>query len=175
MVTGLTGLWEKVVRPTLTDYAGDAWFASTRAVVAHLKSSTGVGRRVSRTGNHGNSQPTESLSPEGEIEAAREDMSLAAFAQEYEADFESAESDLVHPSFDKLVHVADAPVGWRDCISRIVGIDPGGGDPTAIVPIGVWKQEKPSALNHGLNWHQYGEYYRRGDASIENIIEYLAS
>jgi hypothetical protein len=51
-----------------------------------------------------------------------------------------------------------------------VGIDPGGGDPTAIVPLGV-----ASGIHGGYadHIHQYGEFYRRGDVTLEMIAGYL--
>ena len=75
-----------------------------------------------------------------------------------------ARTGLVFPEFSPALHVRKAPVGWADCKWRVVGIDPGGGDPTAIVPIGVTQAE---------HMHQYGEFYRRGDVDLEMILEYL--
>ena len=162
MVVDLLALWEKVVRPTLTDLKGDAWFLSTP------RRGSGFEELYRRTDDGWASwqMPTRSnpFIDADEIEAARQGMSDQSFAQEYLADFEASESDLVYPEFDRLVHVKTQATAWADCKWRVVGIDPGGGDPTAIVPLGVDGRE---------HIHQYGEFYRRGDVSIETIAEEL--
>ena len=163
MVVDLVPLWEKVVRPTLTDLEGDAWFLSTP------RRGSGFEELYRREDDDWVSwQMPTSTNPfikPSEIEKARQEMSDQTFAQEYLADFEASESDLVYPEFSRLVHVKDETTAWSDCVTRVVGIDPGGGDPTAIVPLGV------DAQGH---IHQYGEFYRRGDVSLEHIGEYLA-
>lgn len=172
LIPGLKEVWEKSVRPTLTDRKGKAWFISTPR-------RGGTFEELYLKGGEGDwmawkmptmSNPT--IDPD-EIEEAKKNMSESAFAQEYLADFEAADTDLVHPQFEKLRHVKTAPVGWANCKARIVGIDPGGGDPTAIIPIGVWNEGDGKKVNAGLNFHQFGEFYRKGDVSIENIVSYL--
>lgn len=174
LIPGLMAAWEKSIRPTLTDLRGSAWFISTPRRGGTFEE---FYQRGQGAGDEWASWQMPTLSNPYidplEIEAARAGMAAQSFAQEYEADFESSESDLVHPNFDRLVHTRVAQVSWAKCQHRIVGIDPGGGDPTAIVPIGTWKQEAPGALNAGLNFHQYGEFYRRGDVSTEDLIQYL--
>jgi hypothetical protein len=89
------------------------------------------------------------------------------FSQEYPDTAESAFialTGLVYPQFSELVHVVRSAVPWADCKWRLAGIDFGGGDPTAIVPLGV---------QPGENVHQYGEYYRTGPVSVTDIAEYL--
>jgi hypothetical protein len=174
LIAGLRDAWEKSIRPTLTDLRGDAWFISTPRRGGTFQEMYERGQ-VQDPEWASWQMPTSSnpyIDPE-EIEAARAGMSEQSFAQEYLADFEASESDLVHPHFERLMHVQPEPMGWAECNARIVGIDPGGGDPTAIVPIGTWKQTRAEAMNHGLNWHQYGEYYRKGDVSIDSIVTYL--
>jgi hypothetical protein len=61
------------------------------------------------------------------------------------------------------------PIAWEDCLYRAAGVDPGGGDPTAIVPVGIYKGRQG-----GLNFHQYAEFYRRGAVSIDEIAGYLS-
>lgn len=164
MIVGLVQVWEKVLLPTLAFYEGDAWFLSTPRRGGGFETLY----RKSETDDEWSSWtlPTElnPFIPRTEIERARRDNSVENFAQEWEASFEASESDLVYPEFDRLTHVRGPQMGWRDCTWRVVGIDPGGGDPTAIVPLGVTKE----AI------HQYGEFYRRGDVTIETMAEYLA-
>ena len=163
MIVGLVDVWEKVLLPTLAFYEGDAYFLSTPR-------RGGGFEELYRKAEHDPEWASWTLPtalnpfiPRTEIERARRDNSAENFAQEWEASFEASESDLVHPEFDRLAHIRGPRQGWRDCTWRVVGIDPGGGDPTAIVPLGVTRE----AI------HQYGEFYRRGDVTIEAMAEYL--
>lgn len=164
VIAGLVAIWEKVVRPTLADYQGDAWFLSTPRRGSGFEE---LYRRADTDPQWMSwTLPTRLnpfIKPE-EIEAARAGSSAETFAQEWEASFEASESDLVHPAFHVTRHVRPATVRWADCKWRVVGIDPGGGDPTAIVPIGVTDRE---------HIHQYGEFYQRGGVTIEQIADYL--
>jgi len=164
MISGLVNVWERVVRPTLADYIGDAWFLSTPRRGGGFEE---LYRKADDDPEWMSwTLPTRLnpfIAPE-EIERARLGSSAETFAQEWEADFEASESDLVYPEFDRLVHVRGPRVGWADCKWRVVGIDPGGGDPTAIIPLGI------SADEHV---HQYGQFYRRSDVTVEAMAEYL--
>lgn len=166
LVIGLAGIWEKVIRPTLTDYKGDAWFLSTPRRGSEFEAMWKRGQ-----GNHPEWQSWKLTTYDNpfidreEIEAAKGSLSEQAFAQEYLADFEASESDLVFPEFSPETHVRSAPVRWSDCKWRVVGIDPGGGDPTAVVPLGVSPNE---------HIHQYGEFYRKGDVAVDDVIGYVA-
>lgn len=177
MVAGLIAMWDRVVRPTLADYRGSAWFLSTPrrgGGFQELYERRDEGWRSWR-------MPTSTnpfIDPM-EIAAARAGMSEQAYLQEFEADFEASESDLVYV-LDREKTIRTAQVPWAECHWRVVGIDPGGGDPTAIVPLGVTRAmplTKPEGMSEfgALHWfaHQYGEFYRRGDVTIEMIDAYL--
>lgn len=71
---------------------------------------------------------------------------------------------LVYPQFSAARHVCMPTIPWRDCKWRIAGVDFGGGDPTAVIPLGITKKEHA---------HQYGEFYRHGPTTTEDIISYL--
>jgi len=76
---------------------------------------------------------------------------------------------LVFPEFREDLHVVQAhPKAWADYDYRIASIDPGGTDPTAIVPNGVFKTPI------GYSFHQPYEFYRRGGVTTEAIINWLA-
>lgn len=164
MMPGLIDSWELAVRPTLTDHQGDAWFPSTPRRGGGFEE---LYRREETDAEWRTwTMPTWTsphIAPE-EIEAARAGLSPQAFAQEYGAEIEASESDLVYPEFRAALHVKPAPCAWDECTWRLAGIDPGGGDPTAIVMIGV------SPKGHA---HQYGEFYRRGDVTMEAVVTYL--
>lgn len=165
LVVGLAGIWEKVVRPTLTDYKGDAWFLSTPRRGSEFESMWKRGQSEDPEWKSWKLTTYDNpfIDP-SEIEAARQSLSEQAFAQEYLADFEASESDLVFPEFDASIHVRNAVARWAECKWRVVGIDPGGGDPTAVVPLGVSQTE---------HIHQYGEFYRQGDVAIDDVMAYI--
>lgn len=193
-VPGLRHIWEKVMRATLTDYQGDAWFLGTpkrggdfehffrlgqtgeedwhsqRIPTAITRDGTAktevIGTNNPYLALDASGQPDEALAI-AELESARRGLSAEAFASEYLADFEATDSELVY-TLDPNRTVTPAKVAWADCRWRVVGIDPGGGDPTAIVPLGVYVGPDGDRI------HQYGEFYRRGDVTVEMIAEYLA-
>jgi hypothetical protein len=88
IVRNLLSVWENAIRPCLADHRGDAWFLSTPRGLGEFH---GLWMR----GQEGREDwaswkmPTASnpyIAPE-EIEAARNDLSAAAFRQEWLADF----------------------------------------------------------------------------------------
>jgi hypothetical protein len=165
MVMGLRHIWEKVVRPTLTDYKGDAWFLSTPRrgsdfEAFYRKSESDSEWQSWTLTTHDNPHIDRT-----EIEAAKAGLSAQAFAQEYLADFEASDSELVYPEFGKR-HIGAPSALWSECKWRIVAIDPGGGDPTACYLIGVDKNEH-------LNVYA-PEFYRRGDVTPDMLVEFVS-
>ena len=167
LMLGLDVAWGGALRATLIDLAGKALFVSTPrrggAFQAFYDRDFEDWGSMSITTLDNPHLPPEEV-PRTVEEALAAGMSEELWRREIMADFEASDSDLVYPEFNHLVHVRGATVGWRDCKWRVVGIDPGGGDPTAIVPLGVV---------NGESIHQYGEFYRRGDVTIEAMAEYL--
>lgn len=100
------------------------------------------------------------------------EMGLSAFLSECQHEVADARpGTLVFPMFSVEKHVTKAhPVAWRDAKWRVVGVDPGGTDPTAIVPIAVYQRRQSAQLFY----HQPWEFYRRDGASTEDVIAYLA-
>lgn len=177
LIPGLQEAWERSIRPTLTDLRGEAWFMSTprRGGTFEVLFERGQGDDPEWKSWKMPTSMNPFIDP-AEIEAARGSMSEQAFAQEYEADFEASESDLVYPEASMVLHGrASIPVEPAQWLAHIVGIDPGGGDPTAIVPIAVWRDESPTVARSlpTLRFHQHDEFYRRGDVSDEDVILYL--
>ncbi len=76
-----------------------------------------------------------------------------------------ARSGLVFPMFSELRHVRPASIPIAQCRRVVAGVDLGGGDPTAIVILGL-------DANHAV--HQYAEFYQRGPIPIEQIGSFLA-
>lgn len=88
MVRGLLDRWRMAIRPTLTDFRGDAWFFSTPKGSNDFKALFDEAGRKPETWARWQ-QPTASnpfISPQ-EIEDARADLPELAFRQEYLAEF----------------------------------------------------------------------------------------
>ena len=71
---------------------------------------------------------------------------------------------LVYESFSDEKNVRPAPWRWEDSKYRVAGIDPGQGDPFAIIPIGEHADGRS---------HQFGEFYERGTVDYQTAVEYL--
>lgn len=161
----LLAIWERVVRPTLIDFVGDAWFASTPRRGGGFEElfRKGMGNdpewRAWQLPTHLNPHV-----PAEELERAKAEMSDQAYRVEILAEFDAADSDLVY-ELNRAVTLRSAPEPWEATKWKVAGIDPGGGDPTAIVTLGVSRDEQ--------RVHQYHEFYRKGDVTIEHLAEFL--
>jgi hypothetical protein len=89
IVRELRKVWESAIRPTLTDHRGTAWFLSTPRGINNFKTFFDRGMDPEREDWKAWQMPTATnphIAPD-EIEAARLDMTEAAFNQEYLALF----------------------------------------------------------------------------------------
>jgi hypothetical protein len=89
LVRNLRELWETAIRATLADYRGEAWFLSTPRGMNDFKLFFDRGQDLERE-DWGSSQMPTSANPHidpAEIESARDDMTEAAFNQEFLAQF----------------------------------------------------------------------------------------
>lgn len=89
MVAGLGEAWQSVIRPTLADYEGDAWFLSTPRGMNYFRTIYGYGQDPMRPEWASWQKPTSAnpyIKP-SEIEAMRHDLPERRFAQEVEAMF----------------------------------------------------------------------------------------
>lgn len=77
---------------------------------------------------------------------------------------------LVYPQFDPERHVIADPLPWAQCLYRYVGYDLGGGDPTAVVAIGLYR-----ARDGFIKAHQYGEsVWTQGAPDVEDMWAYMS-
>ena len=93
LVKQLRSVWENAIRATLADHRGDAWFLSTPRGMNDFKAFYDRGQDPEREDWASWQMPTSTnphIAPE-EIEAARIDMTEAAFNQEFLAQFVSWE------------------------------------------------------------------------------------
>lgn len=76
---------------------------------------------------------------------------------------------LVYSMFSRDRHVQPAPVPWDACIRRVAGVDWGGGDPTAVVMLGLYRDKS------GMQKiHQYGEFYERGQYDVSDVARFIS-
>lgn len=88
-----------------------------------------------------------------------------AFHPLEEADAFTGKSGLVFPQFiDGYPHVQEPSCDWAEYNFRVAGVDPGGGDPTAIVPLGI---------THDWVFEQPWEFYKKGPVTLDEIFDWL--
>jgi len=125
MVPKLRSLWEQSIRPTLSDYQGDAWFPSTPKPRA-LHDGAAFFRELFDRGQQDSGEwmswrmPSVTnpyLSPD-EIEAARLELPELVFRQEYLAEFVDFEGGLVKRS--QLRFTQPPPLSQLEIV---VGVD----------------------------------------------------
>jgi len=138
MVKGLLASWNAVLRPTLADRQGDAWFLSTPKGMTDYHELFKRGQSV----KHGDwaswQMPTwtNPTIPQGEIEAMKRDMPPRVYQQEVEGKFiADAEGALWRQDTIERYRVDEAPTLTR----IIVGVDPAGGGPDEVGIVTVGK------------------------------------
>lgn len=100
-VRNLKDAWEKSIRPTLTDYRGDAWLISTPNGLNYFHDLHKRGEDQSEKEWATFHQPTYSnphMAPE-EIDGARRELPELVFRQEYLAEFVIFGAGLIKPEF----------------------------------------------------------------------------
>ena len=118
MVRDLKHKWQAAVRPTLTDFQGDAWFLSTPKGMNDFHDLAELGKDPQHPDWAFFHFPTSAnpyINP-AEIEAARAELPEIVFMQEYLAQFVSGEGARVKPGWLK---VADPPPG----LTLTMGVD----------------------------------------------------
>lgn len=91
-----------------------------------------------------------------EFDAYYPDSDTAAFV---------ARSGLVFPQFSAVRHVRLPGTPLSDAVRVVAGVDFGGGDPTAVVILG---------LDRHHHIHQYAEFYKRGAVGTDEIGGFLS-
>lgn len=122
-VANLQEAWEAVIRPTLADYQGDAWFPSTPQGFNYFKALYDRGQDALQTEWRSWTFPTSAnpfISP-AEIETARIDLPEKTFAQEYLAAFVSDEAGVFRRVLDAAT--ATAQTGRVEQHAYCIGVD----------------------------------------------------
>lgn len=178
---GLMTIWQQSIRPTLTDYRGDAWFYGTPKGRTHDFTQLFAKGESGDEGWLAHRAPTRENPhiPADEVEAARRDMPEGAFLQEYEgipADDnanpfgQSALLACVAPMSDK------APVVWGWDFARAqdwtagIGLDESG----AVCRFERWQhlpwgETRAGVVNATKPTLAVGDSTGIGDAIVEDI------
>jgi len=113
MVSDLDEAWTMAIRPTLSDYRGDAWFFSTpkgRNYFYHLAERA----KTDETWSYWQ-MPTAAnpfIAPD-EIEAARRELPSTVFAQEYLAEFIDVQGALIKREMITYMDASSVPSGLK--------------------------------------------------------------
>lgn len=138
MVDDLEEAWQAVLRPTLTDYAGGAWFLSTPKGRNYFQQMFSWGQPDDKAEWASWQMPTGTNPhiPPSEIEAMKSELHSRVYAQEVDARFiEDVEGalwtwDTINPHRDP-----DPP----DMQRIVIGVDPAGGGPDEVGIVVVGK------------------------------------
>ena len=105
LIPNLENAWQESIRPQLTDFQGSAWFLSTpKGVANYFHRLYQRGQDPAQADWASWRMPTSANPhiPAAEIEAAREDLSEAAWSQEYNGDFISWEGQVFRRILDAI-------------------------------------------------------------------------
>jgi len=156
--------WQEVIRPTLTDFKGEALFISTPKGFNHFYDLFDLQERDSDYKSfHFTSYDNPHL-PHDELEKAKQEMTADRFAQEYLADFRKTEG-LVYKEFDRQRHVYQNEQQPINTIDTLAGMDWGWTNPASSHRI-----RKDSDHHYWID----REFYKTGKTT-EEIVEHVRS
>ena len=169
MVAVLEEAWQAVIRPTLTDHQGDAWFLSTPRGMNYFHA---LFERPQQDGSWASWRMPSSSNPylpPDELEAARRDVGPLVYLQEYEADF-TALGEAAFPEFSRETHVIPTDLELVRYWRKIAGHDWGYAAPAATLWFAIdpkggavayreWSARhlQPDEVAQGVLYRQPGE------------------
>lgn len=164
-------IWQEVIRPTLTDFKGEAMFISTPKGFNHFYDLYNLQETDADYKSFQFTTYDNPHIPNEEIEKAKSELTEDRFAQEYMADFRKMEG-LVYKEFDREVHVINKGefektlppfFKWQEFI---LGIDYGFTNPAAV--LSIYRDSSDA-------FYLMDEFYKRGvtDPEVNNIAAAL--
>lgn len=156
--------WEQAIRPTLTDYRGDAWFLSTPKGRNFFSELYERGQVDTTWGWRSWQMPTTEnpyIDP-NEIEAAKQDLPSLVFRQEYLAEFVDFGGSAVRREWIK---VGAAPDG----LSTVMGVD------LAISSKQDADYSAIAALSRDANGNIYIRDVQRTRAPFHQVLQFIKS
>ena len=187
MAANLKTSWEESIRPTLTDLIGDAWFLSTPKGLNYFHD-------LFKRGQDSESYPTwkswqlpssvNPFLPPAEIEAARKELPVMVFSQEYLAEFIQNEG-AVFRNIDNCTKAPLTAAARHKGHNVVAGIDWGRvHDFTALSVICVdcehevfldrfnqvgWDFQRERLLNSMIEWHVGDVYVESNSIGAPNL------
>lgn len=152
--------WQEVIRPALTDTRGHVLFISTPKGFNHFYDLYNFQDKDTDYKSFHFTTYDNPFIPVDEINKARKELPENRFAQEYLADFRKQEG-LVYKDFDRDIHLFDDSNSIRE-IKRIIGVDFGFTNPTAILTI---------SIDYDNTYWVRNEFYKT-NKTTEEIINY---
>jgi len=125
MCPHLKAAWQEVIRPTLTDYEGDAWFLSTPKGINFFKELFDRGQDPALPAYMSWQMPTLAnpyIKP-SEVEAARWELPEQVFTQEYEAAFLQGQGAVFRNIEANLTAPLDAAPARHAGHRIVIGVD----------------------------------------------------
>jgi hypothetical protein len=153
-VPELLDVWQHVIRPTLSDFSGDAWFLSTPRGFNDFETLYGMGQDEDRTDWVAHTAPTSDnphIAP-AEIASARRDLDPRVFGQEYLADFLSDANAVFTEGLDTQ--------SW---LTRLPTPD--------LIPHATWVYRYPDHRSTYLMGVDVAEGLEHGDRSCAIVLE----
>lgn len=174
--------WEEAIRPTLSDYQGDAWFFSTPKPQG-IHDGARFFREIFDRGQEDDgdwkswrmpSAMNPHISAE-EIEAARQELPDDVFRQEYMAEFVDFDSGAIYRAeLQKLFDQERAcSIPYDPAHDTILALDLGIGDHTSLI-LGQWVGHERRVLHayesFGVPLSHYIDYLKRSEYRIDSIV-----
>lgn len=155
--------WEEVIRPTLTDYKGEALFISTPKGFNHFYTLFNKQDKDSDYKSFHFTTYDNNHIPVEEIDKAKQELTEDRFAQEYLADFRKTEG-LVYKEFDRKLHLYEGEP-TRGIVEYVGGVDFGFRNPCAVIH---------AKIDSDKHYWITDEWYKT-ERSEEQIGEYVKS
>lgn len=154
--------WQEVIRPTLTDFKGEALFISTPRGFNHFYDIFNLEHKDKDYKSFHFTSYDNPHIPFEELEKAKLELTEDRFAQEYMADFRKTEG-LVYKEFDRERHIYTEDI--FNPVDRLCGIDWGWTNPASVHLV-----EKDTDRNYWVS----NEFYK-SNKTTSQIIEHVKS
>lgn len=151
--TKLAESWKRAIRPTLTDYRGEAWFLSSpngRNEFARLFDLARSGEDPEWAAFQRPTTDNPFIDP-AEVESAKRDMTIEEWRQEYGAEFLDVTGAAWFKRFDERTNVS-VEAEYDPKLPVLLGVDPG------VHTGAVWVQVAPRA-DGGHEVRVFADYY----------------
>jgi hypothetical protein len=163
MVAALADIWAQAIRPTLTDFRGDAWFMSTPRGLNDFYTLYQRGQDPLELEWNAWQMPT-SVNPyidKEELESARHDLTEREFAQEYLAQFLTTEGAGVFRGVQAVAYLEPAPP--KPHHQYIFGVDWGRSNDFTVISIVDASTNEQVALDRftQIDWEFQSERLHR--------------